>query len=103
MQDRFKQEKQQKRKSTIEFKKRRRIEKEAKAQKEIYEERVDRDNNFGTYQSYIAINDSTNTEKERESSKIKFCKLFDKMTNHKTWQSKDCVSHHAYSESKVLK
>ena len=92
-----------KRKSTVDFKRQRKFGKEAKAQKEIYEERVDRDNNYGTYQSSIAVNDSTNTEKEPNASKTKFCKWCDKMTNHKTWQSKHCVSHHAYLENKAVK
>ena len=96
-----------KRQTTNEFKRRRKFGKEAKAQQELHEERVDREKNYGTYQSSIAVQDVEpsieNTNKTRQSNSDKLCKHCNLMTNHKTWVSKQCIRHDDYIQQKEQK
>ena len=57
---------------------------------------------LGDYESGLSLQLSNNKEEDeptKEKSKtIKHCKWCDKITNHKTYISKNCIAHDQYIE-----
>ena len=108
------------RKVSTDFKRSRKHKTKAKIKEQVYEDRVSKKNNYSTYES--GFNFQTETEKENQSTIItegetgqtnektkckekekkksngtnknnRFCKWCDKLTNHTTWVSKNCIKH----------
>ena len=77
----------------------------AKTKQQIYEERVDRARNLGTYQTGVAILADENTQQSSNQPKKNNDKVCSSCggTKHKTWQSKTCPNHCQYLEMKATK
>ena len=109
------------RKTSAQYKRKRRYQIKAKIRQQVYEQRVSDRQNYGDYASGVALedeapqndpdgtNDNINslTASQPESSKSnsttnqkkrKFCDWCQQETNHTTWRSKDCVAHNEYQQ-----
>ena len=96
------------RKQTLEAKRRRKHGMQARTRQQIYEERVDKAQNMGMYESGIAILGDGTEEHTQQSSKLnknnnksntKICSSCGG-TGHKTWRTKTCPNHHEYLKSR---
>ena len=115
-----------KRKRTKKFKRDRTHGKESKTQREVYEARIDKKNNMGTYKGSIAMNDSSDDDDDKEIQEntqqlsgidemnqqvkqgkqekpIKTNCPWCKKTDHKTWRSVRCSLHQQYLQQKPTK
>ena len=90
-------------KQVIENKRRRKHGQLAKSKQQIYEERVDRAKNMGTYQTGVALigNESTQQSSKQPKNNSKVCKSCGG-TGHKTSRSKTCNNHHQYLATKSI-
>ena len=88
---------------TKEFKRRWHHGREAKAQQELYEQRIGKDRNYGTYQAAIGVQSEQNKISNTQQSNLKLCKNCNRMKNHKTWISKFCVWYDEYLQQKQEK
>ena len=105
------------RKASTQFKRARKHKIRAKIKEQVYEERISKEKNYGTYESGFnfecepvqineepqqttiitatEMNDQTNEKQQqkKKQSKQKYCKWCNKYTNHLTRQSKSCLHH----------
>ena len=89
----------QKIKKTLEYKRSRKHGKKAKNRQAIFEERVDRAQNLGTYQTGIGMAEEQESQPITRRQNTKICEKCGG-TGHKTWRAKACLFHHEYIASK---
>ena len=118
------------RKSSKDFKRARKHKIKAKIAEQVYEDRITKKNNYGTYESgfnfrpeseqensqttIITTGEAKKTKTKNAKSKQKqksdgtkgtekFCKWCDKFTNHTTWVSKSCSKHNEWRMQQKVK